>query len=231
MSRLSVKLEYEKKAAELRKLISVEAIKLQDVVDQKIFALSEINALSSRKTALLGVLAGLEAKIKEKKEELNQLIERELSFVSSIKTETDSKKKKLNDTDKLLEEKNKDLETLTKLSLELNKFIEKEGDIRTQYLKQKEKLEESSKEYNKIENKVKTEKEFLEIKNKELDSYKEYVINLYGKLASYVKTANDTIKFVNNYLEENGVPIEFKLPPGEIMEINFDNFNIKRTDT
>lgn len=231
MSRLSVKLEYEKKAAELRKLISVEAIRLQNVVDQKISALSEINALASRKTDLLGVLASLETKIKEKKDELNQLIERELSFVSSIKIETDSKKKKLNDTDKLLEEKNKDLETLTKLSLELNKFIEKEGDIRIQYLKHKEKLEESSKEWNKIENKVKSEKEFLEIKNKELDSYKEYIINLYGKLASYVKTANDTIKFVNDYLEENGVPIKFKLPPGEIMEINFDNFNIKRTDT
>jgi chromosome segregation ATPase len=231
MSRLSLQVGYDKKIKELGDLIQAEAQKLQKVLEAKDSALLETRKLKEQKTSLEIVLVSLENKIKEKENNLNQLIEREGIFLSSIKKEINQEKDKLKETKSLLEEKNLDLDSLTKLSFELNKFIEKEGDIRIQYLDQKQKLDKAQDEYKEISKEAKTEKEFLEIKNKELDSYKEYVINLYGKLASYVKTANDSIKFVNTYFEENGVPIEFKLPPGEIIQVDFDNFNIKKTDT
>lgn len=227
MSRLSLQVSYDNKINELRKLIEVEAQKLQKTIEAKDSALLELNKLREHKTTLNRVLVDLEKQIKEKQENLNQIIEKESNFLSSIKKETEKERKTLTETQINLEKVNEELDLLTKLSLELEKFVKKEGDVRIQYLDIKEKLENSIKQYENIVKTSKTEKESINREGKELDAYKEYVIDVYGKLASYVKVANETIKYVNDYLEENGTPIQFELPPGEIIKIDFNNFNKK----
>ena len=54
---------------------------------------------------------------------------------------------------------------------------------------------------------------------------KSYISNLYGKLASYTRVAKETLEYVNKHLEETGTPLVFRVPEGEKIEINVDNFD------
>ena len=113
----------------------------------------------------------------------------------------------------------------------MHRLIKREGEIKIQYLSHKESLINSEKEYKDIKDKLQSEREYLDNKNKELDFYKEYVKAIYGKLASYVNVAKGTIEDINKVIQETGTPIQFDLPPGEIIKIDFNNFDKKRIDS
>ena len=78
-----------------------------------------------------------------------------------------------------------------------------------------------------MKDKLALEKDSLELKNKELDAYKTYLADLYGKLATYVVVAKETVEWVNEELKKKKVPINFGFPPGEILGIDFNNFDKK----
>ena len=77
MSRLSVKLEYDKKVAELVSMVESKAKELQNVTEAKDVAILEVRQLGERKAALGKVLVVLEGKIKEAQEHLDQTVARE----------------------------------------------------------------------------------------------------------------------------------------------------------
>lgn len=231
MSRLSVQVQYDKKIEELHKLIAEEAKKLQNVIDERDFLLLEIKNLSSRKTALGRVIADLETQTKEKQEVLNQLVLRETSFINSAKVELNKEKSSLEEFKKLREKLQEELQGLNKVTSELNRFIQKEGDIKQRYLQEKEKLQQTETKTKEITIKTSEELEKLDRKNKELDIYKQYLTDLYGRIASYIKVAEESVIFVNEFMEKNQVPMKFELPPGEIISIDFNNFDIKPVDT
>ena len=231
MSRLSVKIEYDKKVSELREMVDQEAKRLQDVVDKKEGINLEIKILSDKKTILTRGIAGLEQEIKEKQEALNQLVNRESSFVSSVKTELSKEKDDLKQTKDSLGNLTDKLNETKIVASEIDTFIKKEADARVKYLDQEEKLKLSQREFKEIESKTELDMKELVKRTKELDTYKQYISDLYGKLASYVKVANETVESVNSYLKEKNIPMEFGLPPGEIVKIYFNNFNIRKTDS
>ena len=231
MSKLSSHLKYEAKAKELRKLVDIEALKLQKAVEAKDSALLEVNSLKEKKTLLSNTINNLEIKIKEKQDNLNQLMERENGFLHSTKMELDKEKEALSEVKEKLEEYRKKIEELSKISVELNGFVKKTENIRVLYQKQQEDLNFIEKRHKELEERAEILKKYMISANKELDDYKKYLSDLYGKLASYVTTAKDTILQINEMLEEKKIPIVFDLPPGEVIKINFDNFNIKRIDT
>jgi chromosome segregation ATPase len=231
MSRLSVKIEYDKKVEQLQKLVQEEAIKLQDVIDQRDEILLNIKELSNRKTALGGVIVDLEKRVKEKEEVLNQLMVKESSFVNSVKIEFNKEKSSLEEIKKIKEKAKEELQGLNKVTSELNEFIKKEGNVKQKYLEEEKKLHFTQKENKEKVLEVNEKLKEFERKNKEFDIYKQYLTDLYGRLASYVKVAQESIVYVNEFMIDNEVPMKFDLPPGEIIKIDFNNFNNKRVDT
>jgi len=227
MSHLTVKLEYDRKVAELQEMVAKEAKKLQDTVDVRDAVILEMKQLSNHKTIMLRGIAGLDEEIKKKTNILNQLIVTEESYISSSKKELNKEKESLVNTKHQLSELTDKLSELNLVAKEINQFIELEADARNKYLEEKEKLEISKRTSKKISENVTKALEKADKKNRELDNYKQYIADLYGKLATYVRVARETVETANSYFKENGVPIEFGLPPGEIVKIDFDKFNIK----
>jgi len=231
MSRLSIQVQYDKKIEELHQLLAKEAKKLQYVIDERESVLFEMKNLSRRKMALGKVIADLEKQTKEKKEVLNQLMERESSFVSSVKLELNKEKSSLEEIKKIKDKTKEELKGLNKVTSELNEFIKKEEDVRKKYLKERKELHLTQNENKKITIDTDSKIKELDRKNREMDVYKKYLTDLYGRIASYVKVAQESITSVNEFMEKNEVPLKFELPPGEVININIDNFNIKPVDT
>lgn len=228
MSRLSVKLQYDKKMAELREMIESEAKRLQDVVDLKEAAIFEIKELARRKSIILNGLADLDQEVASRKNTLNHLINTESSFVSSVKVELNKEKESLEDAKKEFGQVSEKLKESNKVAGEITTFIEKEKNVRDRYLEEKEKLRVSEASSKIISKKVSDELEELSVKNREMDAYKQYLTDLYGKLASYARVAKETVEFANDYFEKHGIKLKFALPPDKIAEVNFDNFNKKQ---
>ena len=224
MSRLSVKLAYDKKIAEIHDLFEKENKKFQDLIEKKDRAILELEETKQRKATLGGLLVNLDSRIKEKKEEFDGLREKERKFVSSVKQELKQEESSLKKAKENLDQTTDDIDEMTKIAIELREFLNKESDARIRYLEAQEKLNISERKYLIFQSKTEKEKEDLIIKNKEFDVYKEYLKDLYGRLASYVVVAKETVDWVNEYFKKNKTPIHFDLPPGEILKINFDNF-------
>jgi len=227
MSRLSVNINYQKKLAEIIALIEKEAQNLQKVLDKKDLILFEIKELTNRKTTLIKGIADLEQSIKEKGNSLNQLVARRTSFLSSIKKETDKEKKSLKEIKNNLNKTIKEFDSLNTVASELNNFIKKETELRSKFIKQQKKLNTAKRKNKEIITETQKELAFISKKNKEFDKYKQYLIDFYGKVASYVKSAKETVEYVNTFLKKNEIPIEFDLPPGEVIKIDIDNFDKK----
>ena len=72
---------------------------------------------------------------------------------------------------------------------------------------------------------MREEKEKMAQEKADLDIFKEFLNKLLAKLGSYKQAVDETVKYANENLKEHGVPMTFGLAPGEIVEINFDNFD------
>ena len=58
-------------------------------------------------------------------------------------------------------------------------------------------------------------------RQKEMDAFKQYLTDFYGKVATYTKAAEETIAYINDQVERH-VPLRFKLPK---VPVTMDNFN------
>lgn len=225
MSKLSAKIDYEKKIAEFRSSFEQEAKNLQDIKDSIQNSLQEFKTLAEKKTGLVKVIDDLELIVKEKKELIAQLVVKKDDVISSTKRELDKEKQSVSETKTVSKKLKTHVEELGSVASELNAFVKKEKNARTNWLKQQKDLDEVKQTKESLNKKVDSKVKSLTQQQKDLDNFKQYVMDLYGKLATYVKTATDTINQVNEDLAKNEVPLGFKLPPGEIIEINIDNFN------
>ncbi len=225
MSKLSVKLGYDAKVAELQKAVATEARRLQDATEAKDTALREVRELGERKAKLVGVIEKLDREILEKREVLNSLVDRESHFVSTVKQELRKEKTALEEVRGLSAQVAGHLEELNSAAREIDGFIKREGEARLKFLSQKDKLAFIENRYEAVEKTIEQERKALEAEQKDLDAFKTYCADLYGRLASYAVTAKETIEYVNEYLKEKDVPLRFGLPPGEIAEVTFENFN------
>lgn len=222
-SRLQNRLQYDAKAAELRSLIETEAKKLQNITESKDIALRELKELTEKKTTLNHQIAVLESKNKEAEDHLAGMVEKENKTIDSLKAEWKKERARLEENQNLLISANKKLEALSGVVGEIEDFIQKESNARERYLEQHRKLVEVEEKQNKLALDITQKTQWLEEEKRSMDITKEYLKGLYGKLATYVVVAKETVEQVNEALKEN-VPLHFG-SPGKVVQIDFDNFN------
>lgn len=224
MNKLASKIAYDKKVGELNKLVQIEAKKLQDVVDQKISIERDIQGLVQRKGSLKKAIDELERWIAEKNQSLTGLIKTEQHFISNAKQELKKETVALKEAQDKLEVVKATVEGLEKTASELKGFIEKAEQARRQYILRTSALNQVDKRLYEAEEKIKAYNDQRQKDQKALDDYKTYLSDFYGKVASYVVVAKETVEYVNEALA-NKVPLHFQVPEGTILEINLDNFD------
>lgn len=223
MSRLDNKLAYEKKAAELRGMIEKEALALQDILSTKQTVQAEVDSLKAKKTDLLRIVGDIEIGITEKKKEFEDVRQKKETCLASIKEEAKKEGCILEQKRSEFAELIRKLESIRPVVGEMISFIQQEKDARTRYVRWEDELVKIEKRYGEISKRVKQTEQERAQQNKDLDSYKQYLVNLYGKLAAYTTTIREAAGQVNELMEKGGVPAEFESPP-EVVKINLGNF-------
>lgn len=217
---------YEKKILELRGLVQTEAKNYQNVLEAKDIALKEIRETREEKSRIEGVIAKLEKQKTEEEDALKQTIAKKTAFIESAKTELKKEKAALKETTDILSETSERVSELMPVVKEIETFISKESDARERFLQAETIFKTSKAKTEKIVGEAQKEKAELEEKRQSYEGLKTYVSDLYGKLASYVVLAKETLNYVNETLEQKEIPLEFEIPDGEeILKINIDNFN------
>lgn len=225
VSRLEAKLKYDEKIAELHGLIQAETKKLQDVIEQKDSSLRDVAQLIERKARLVKEFVVVENKIIEAERILKETIDRKTKFIETAKQELVKEKNNVREAKELLVSLSEEVKQLHHVVTEYKNFIAKEHDAHKRYIQEKEKLDSATKQKDEFLLLIQKQRESIDKEKKDLDAMKVYISDLYGKLASYVTVAKETIEDVNKTLEEKNVPLHFDLPPGEILKIDFNNFN------
>lgn len=217
---------YEKKILELRGLVQTEAKNYQNVLEAKDIALKEIRETREEKSRIEGVITKLQTQKAEEEEALKQTIDKKTAFVDSIKVELKKEKTALKQTTDILSETSQKVAELMPVVKEIEAFISKESDARERFLQAETIFNTSKTKTEKIIGVAQKEKADLEEKRQSFEGLKTYVSDLYGKLASYVVLAKETLNYVNDTLAQKEIPLEFEIPDGqEILKINIDNFN------
>lgn len=229
-SRLLNQVEYDKKVAELSDKVKLKAIELQNVTESVDSAKLHLKELSERKATLVKVLSTLEFQIKDKEEYYSYLLAKEYDLLSDIKRDLARENVTLDETKKLLSKTIEFLEEKQSVVSETKNFLDRNASIRESYVELSEKLSVAQKDLEKVTAEASSINENLSQRNVQLDSYKEYLTGFYGKVSTYVKLAKDTVEFLNKELETKTIPMVFG-NIDELIEINFDNFNIKKSDS
>ena len=214
---------YEKKIQELQGLVQAEAKRLQNIVDEEEYHKGQIRELAEKKSALNLTIGRMEKSSKEKEEYLSELIQKKYSVIESTKRELNKEKESLKETSKSLAQLSEKMEAILPVVKELQEFIVKESGVQARYVEERKKLGTLEKKHKKISEETEKEKQELQEREESYNTMKTYTTNLYGKLATYVKVAEETLKYVNKELEERNVPIQFGLP-GEVLQIDLNNF-------
>src|SRR3990167_10106975 len=140
MNRLQSKLQYEAKQLELRKMVEVEARKLQDVFDSKTLLLSELNELAKKKAKLLVTIQNLEVKIKENNEALTNEITTQTEFIEKSHLRNRQERQQLED--KRIDFNQEIIDTRNRLENELKRRITETETVKQELDKGVKHLEE-----------------------------------------------------------------------------------------
>ena len=166
-----------------------------------------------------------ELKKKEAQRDIYALIENKEQVLASLKEQTKQEKKRLAESQKVFKKFSGELGNLLRVSKELQDYVDQGEKFRNDFHKEEERLGKSRQEYKSISTETEKQKQEIAREKKELDTMREYVSDFYGKVASYVRSAKETLEYVNEQLEEKGTPVVFRVPEGEIIEVNLDNFD------
>lgn len=215
---------YQDKILELRHYVELEARALQNVSESKEVIIKDLAELSTKKTTIVKQIAESEKRLVDLEEVFNQTKETERKFVMDVEAELKNKTERLKTTNETLDEVSNKLDASTIALKEIEGFIEKEQDARARWLKEKIKLGVLLNEIEGLEKKFEKQQEANKKEEKKLDSLKIYLTDFYGKIGSYVKTAQETLEHVNKTFEETGVPIKFDIPDSQILNVDINNF-------
>ncbi len=173
---------------------------------------------------LIHQVDNLEKNKKEEQRALDEVIERKTKFLDTTKQDLKKEKESLEVIQGFIRQKVQEIEDLTRVSKELKEFIVKKSEVKVEYLEIKDGLGALKKEYQETIITLQKEKEEVRESQRSLDGTKTYLSDLYGKLVAYTNVAKETLEYVNKHFEKTGTPLIFKIPKGEILEIDIDNF-------
>ena len=216
---------YEKKILELRTRRDDEARLFNKMVEAKETAIREHREWVERKALLVKQVEKLKSEIIEKEEHLQQILDRKNAFLDNAKLDLKRERESVNEARKIHRKTTDELEAILPVVKEFKEFIEKEQNARQRWQEEQSKADKAETTYKEVSQKTEQGKAELLTKEREMEIKKTYLVNLYGKLATYVVTAKETIEYVNEYLEKNGIPMKFNVPGNEIIEVTLDNFN------
>jgi chromosome segregation ATPase len=223
-SRLDLAVSYEKKTAELRSRVEEQAKILQNTVEAKDNALREVQSLGERKSELRKELASIENQIAEARLNLHNEIQARTKYIESAKVELEKEKVALAEVGKEVIAERDKLAELKRITEELSKFISSASQAREDYLGAKGKLDEAVRTEKEIMFKVSKEKAEMSQEKQDLDNFKTYVINFYGRLGTYHQLVRQITEHLHQLLKENKVPMQFGLPPDRITKVPFEEF-------
>ena len=212
----------------LNEQIAVKRQELQDIENQKATGLEEIRQIAEKKQKLLGVIENLQSEVSNAQEVLNTAINRQSHFLESSETERKAQIQKLDSVKTHLENINSLIKESEPVAKELLKFVKKNKTAREKYLKQSAKLSKAETKYKAVQSEFKAKLADIKSGKQDLNGLKSYLEDLYGRLASYVSAAKDTLEYINAEMEKNGVPMRFGLPEGQILEIDMFNFDLRK---
>ena len=212
---------YEIKILELREKVAQEARNLQGVLEERSFEEGKVRALAEKQARLEKENNELLGKIKENGRILEETIERQSKFVDSIKQEGNKEGARVEEMQKDFFALSAILEEMVPVVNEVRGFIEKEKAAQDRYGAMQGKLNSATQEYGKLKELTKKEKEELKQEKKELDKYHEYLKEFSGRLTYHKGIVKESTEFLNQKLEDLGVPLSFGLPPDRITTIPF----------
>lgn len=225
MSRLSVHLKKQNDIAKVRSQIEAVAAELQDVTEAKDSARQAVKQLVEQKSRLTKEITALENRIEDRKETIEALVERKKAVYESAKQQTREEKERLKEKQKALKQTVAEIDNVQTVAHDLQKSLNLLEAQRKEFQTLHAEAEKARKEYHTVSPKIQKEKAEMAAAEESLASMNKTVTDLYGKLASYVQVAKKTLTHINEQLEEKDIPLVFKVPEGEVIEIDIDNFD------
>lgn len=204
--------DYERKIKELQSLVAAEASRLQNVNDQKDFALREVRQLGERKSRMVAEISRLEEEIGKANAQLLDLKTRESSLIDSAKEELNRLRSQLVVVNRDFSRLSIRAEELKMVCDELDDFIALEKDARQKYLVAQAELGAVEKESKETREMIDKERKKAKERNKLLDDYREKLKEFSGRLTYNLNVFRETVNFLNENLEKRGIPVEFGLP-------------------
>ena len=201
--------------------VNLKARELQGLNESVDLAKAKLAELATSERRLGAEMTELEQKVKEKKGALGELAEKELALVAHVEKELSDKNISLAVATTCLEDVNKKLAETSGLLKERQDYLSKTEKAREEYVTQKSLLDQAMTDYLAITTKAKEELAQVAKEKTEMGEYKTYLDEFYGKVATYVATAKDTLEVVNEALAK-GTKLRFKVP-NDLMTM--DNFN------
>lgn len=210
---------------ELAKRVNEKARELQNVQESVDAAHRKIADLQQHEQRLRKDADALEAQIKERREALDALIQLEYKFLSNIKTERSKESEALEKIRKGISELSQEQSVLGMMTDDARTFAAYRDEYKKEYLDVKAKFEAAEQAKQEALRMTETLFRDASVRQKEMDYFKQNLTDFYGKVATFVRTAEETLEFVNQELERKGTPIRFAIPEGQIMEFTLENFN------
>lgn len=219
---------YDHKKAELREGIEGEAQKLQRVTQAKESEQRDVEETKKKKSRLSEMLSILYGNIEKAKTDLENQSQKKSEVVRTKKREADDEKSRLLGYKTEARKWEKEMSELQSVAQELKDFIPQGTEAKKKYLEFTEKLADTKAQHAKINRETNKKLDELAQRNKDFDQFKTYVIDRYGRLASYVKVAKETLTHVNAEMEKSGMPLEFMIPTQKDI-LTMDNFDKERS--
>lgn len=213
---------YVDKIADLNKQVNEEARKLQKLQEGKDNFLKDFSEIVGKKARLLKQISALEQKVLEEKDVLGEIKDTKRYLVNAVKVELKQETEKLKTTNHHLAELSLRTEELESIVLELSKFIDKNKEARQEYLTEKEKLENVKKENIVISTDTLKKSEEVVKQNKQLDDYRQAMIDWSGRLTTGLHKVREATKELNERLDKEGIPVVFDLPPEQKITVPFE---------
>lgn len=209
------------KISELSQRINEKARELQGVQEAVDSAIRDVRELGERKQKLNKEIFELDSAIKDKQSLFDSLLQKERDFLSSIQKEIEKEKNSLGEIKYKIQQEEGVLQEITVPVQECRNFLRKAKEARVLFLDQTKELADAEKKFREVSFKRDATIEEMDKRQKEMDFYKNYLTDFYGKVSVYTKSAQDVLEFINKALEEK---IEFTVElPDE--PITLENFN------
>lgn len=189
---------------------------------------NELITLEARKAQLKNKNLQLEQDVQYSAQLLEAEQVKQEEMVVSLKREQKQEQERLQVIKQTLEQLINQITELKPVAKELQNFVLRELKAREKYLTEQTKLNKAEQRYVVITKDITKQQAMIAEEKQAVDGMKDYAKDLYGRLASYVRVAKETIAYVNEELVKHNAPLRFSPPPDNLLIVDMYNFDKER---